>query len=397
MRIVDRNMQLVRSLSSHELELLSGFVSGNQTGRDAESCSALLRSIRHERHWLGCDCRLPMPVLNVALMDSGRLVLRNNPDGSQHAENCLYAHEYAPGGAPAAIKSQIIERESYDQPIALHVEFSGTRKGVVQQISRSGAVSAPQKKPLLSLLLTLMDVAGLTTYNPATKMPVADQFAGIRNAAQRFTLSPGLPMNGYLDTRISKQRLVALSDRLKKADVFAGHRRVGLLIDQVESVSGRKVEVVNGGSVEFFGHVERQGSSSFPALAMATVTTAKSGSRFYELAHISMVPIVGEGCMFPVLDDHERLHVLDLFGLLGWLHRTKSIVVMALRHPFSDESASFIELRSNRLIIWLDLRAPCPSAHRESTPHSLLRLGDFESMAALKKQIVARFLGSLSK
>lgn len=395
MWIVDRGIQVVRSLSEHERDLLVGFAQSALRGQDVERCNSLLRSIRGNGHWIGCDCQKPMPILNVALQDSGRLLLRNNPEGVLHAEKCIFAHDdKQPSKAKSGICQEVI-RFSNDSPIALHVEFQPSSKGEVHQISRSNAPRARGRKRLLSFLLSLMDSAGLTVYRPSSKWSLSEQYAALRTAAQQFTLSPGLPLGSYLDTRISRKGLFALATKLKQAKEFGAHRRAGLLLDRIESVKGRSVVPLNGDGMDFFGHVERAASCGHPALGLASVTTIKPGSQFYELGNIALVPILSGTCMFPVNDEHERPLLLDLFSLLDWMYQSKGVEVSAVRHPFAEEDAHLVELRSTKMILRVDLSEGIPTEAPPPAGLTTLQLSTMNSFASLKKLVASRFLGSI--
>lgn len=78
--VVDRNLQPLRKLGREEFEQAANFYAGAVV-----SAPQIIRDVRRDRYWLQCDCREPRPVMNVALRDEGRYVLRNNPDAAEHA------------------------------------------------------------------------------------------------------------------------------------------------------------------------------------------------------------------------------------------------------------------------------------------------------------------------
>ncbi|MFP5428876.1 MAG: hypothetical protein ACLGJA_24195, partial [Gammaproteobacteria bacterium] len=95
MRIIEKNATLVRSLTPAEEELLAGFASASLSGPAVLQANQMLMKVRSANQWLACDCRKDaLPVLNIALNgDTGRLILRNNPDTPEHAPGCPFTKD----------------------------------------------------------------------------------------------------------------------------------------------------------------------------------------------------------------------------------------------------------------------------------------------------------------
>lgn len=398
MWIIDKaNRQQVRSLTTGEVELLEKFVEDALGGQAAERANALLRGIRRDHQWLGCNCAKPMPVLHVALLDTGKLSLKNNQHGALHRATCVFRHENTSGKNEKRASSNTLDPIDPSSHIALHSEFSETSRGEVGKISRSSASRTERSQNrLIALLWSLCESAGLTAWSPVQRKTVSEQFAALRAASKRYTLSPGIPMEAYLDTRMTKQRLVAMSKRLRESKQFGHHRRVGLLLDVLDSVQGREVTLFDGDTVDFFGHLERQHRLSSPLLALATVTASRAHSNFYELGHIAALPVLSKTELFPVMNAEDRAYVAEIFRLLEWLFKARAIEVSALRRLSALPGEESLELRSRHLILHVDL-ATTALSEGEIPPVTMpetLRLCDYPSLDDFKKVIVKRFIGA---
>jgi len=392
MWIVDKRMQTVRTLGPDELALVTSFVEHTNRGQDVERANALLRGIRTDGYWLACDCNMPAPVMNVALLDSGRLVIRNNPDGHSHKEICPFAKDDSAGENQQKQSGHNIGRIGLDGHIALHVEFSGGSKGDVRQISKNGAISSSPKKKVLSVLLTLMEQAGLTRYDPTNGPSLTEQFAALRQAADRMTLHPGIPLGRYFDSRLNNQRLVAMSKRLREDIDFGSSRKVGLLVDIIDSIHGREITVSGGDSLHFFGRVERAAPVTSPSLALATVTSQQQGLRFFELGQVASVPVASKRILFPLHSGEQRESILDLFSLLEWLSK-KGVNVIAARHPFAVGRDHLIELRHRNKMLTLDLTEGLGGQAIESIEQpNIIALSQYRDISAMKRHIAGAFM-----
>jgi len=384
MRIIDRTLQTIRALSVVEQEALRLFAIGKSSPPE------LLSKVRMKQHWLACDCQSPAPIMHVALRDSGRVMLKNNPDGSDHRHGCPFARSANDNESVSRANSQSVDRLPIGGHVALHSEFQPIDKGLPQQISRSVALPKAKPKATLSLLLTLMELAELDTYCPSRPVSLSEQYAAIRHAAGRFVLSPGIPLTHVMDTRISKQRLVALAKRLRETKEFSARRRYGVLLDVIQKTGPRQLIIDDAGELDFFGNAEALHGRSAPLLTLATVASQEHGSGYYQLGKVAFVPVLSAHQLFPVVDDIDRENVQSLFGLLRWLHEKKQIVVTASRSLFQPGAGYGISLRHGAQVLDVDLNQstldgePLPSA-----PYSIKQAG---SLDALKKQLAGAII-----
>ena len=379
MRVIDRSLNSIRELSVVEQEELRLFVTGKA------GPPQLLSRIRLKGYWIACGCQQPSPVMHVALRDDGVISLKNNPDGFSHAPGCHFMRSSSENANRKHVAGRIADRVSLGGHIALHSEFHATTKGLTGQISRSATPSACQKNVILSMLLTLIEMAELGVYCPARPALLSEQFATIRHAASRFVLHPGIPLEHVLDTRITKARLVALAKRLRELDAFEGARRCGLLLDVIKSSGPRHLGIDDDNEISFFGNAEVLHGKSAPMLALATVTTQETNSAFYQLGKVAFVPVLSAHHLFPVVDDADRQVVGEIFGLLRWLHSKKEIQVTASRDVFQEGSGYGLTLRARGHLLEVDLN---PSIIDGPSPReTALSLSELGSLDALKKRI----------
>lgn len=397
MWILERDLRHFRSLSPVERELLSGYVTGDLSGRDTETAASLLRAIRRDQRWLGCDCVKPMPVLHIALRESGRLSLRNNPETGRHAAGCVFAHENillprSAGPEMAAGAFTFLKRSNFEICSSLARE--------VTQISRSAASGAQaagaSSKPLLSLLLTFLETANLNVWSPANSLGIADQYQQLREAASRFTLPPAVPLTDFFDTRINMQWLVAMATKLRATDRFKDRAKIALLVDTVTSVKGRAIQTSDGKEFSFHGHLERFGRLNSPSIAVGTVAKLAENGLF-ELVNVAAVPVMSRSELFPLYDECERDPLRDIAGLLKWLYEKKDLKVSMRRELFMACAPSTVELRSRSTVIQIDVCTqviqPAPKVALPNSSIERLYLHDFPDITMMKKVIASRFIG----
>ncbi|MCF6783705.1 hypothetical protein [Stutzerimonas stutzeri] len=379
MRIVDRSLICVRELSVVEHEELRLFVLGKA------GPPPLLSRVREKGFWFACDCRQPNPVMHVARRDDGVVSLKNNPEGFDHAPGCSFMRSPTDSANRRQASSRFSGRIVAGSHVALHSEFQANSKGLPSQISRSATPVSSQKNVLLSMLLTLIEIAELGVYCPARPVLLSQQFAAIRHAASRFTIHPGIPLEHVLDTRITKARLVALAKKLRELGGFGKSRRCGLLLDVIKSAGPRHLALEDGSEISFFGNAEALHGKSPPMLTLATVTTQDADSAFYQLGKVAFVPVLSANQLFPVVDDPDREVVAEIFGLLRWLHTKKDIQVTAFRDVFQEGSGHGLSLRSKGQLLEIDLN---PSIIDGLSPReTTLSLSELGSLDALKKRI----------
>jgi hypothetical protein len=398
MWIIDRQLKQVRALGADERALLVGFAVGALESKEEQQASDLLRKIRTANQWLECDCTQIVsmtghgvsPVLHVALMDDSRVVVRNNPEGALHLSDCPFSHDSISERTGSRSVSHTVSRLGEEAVVALHSEFRPPRQGPAQQNSRRNEPAEPKvkSKHLVSLLLTLIERADLHVYRPATKRSLTDQFAALKAAATAFTLAPGVALGNVLSTNINNQALVKMSMNLRVSDAFGESRRVGLLLDGVAKVSGHTITTATGQAIDYFGRTERSVPSSFPALALASVTTEKAGDRFYKVGNVAFIPTLSGSNFFPCVGDLDRVCSSEIMKLVDWFYSVKKIEINVFRHLFAADGGSLLVLRSNRLTLHLDFsRLPLAPDQAVEGPRTL-RLSDFDTFESLKKAII---------
>ncbi|MDH0960901.1 hypothetical protein EGJ86_22285 [Pseudomonas sp. o96-267] len=389
MRIIDRSLATIRKISLSEYESLRLFALGK-----ASAPRELLLRIRKDGHWLACECCHPAPVMHVAMRDTGMLSLKNNPDAADHTAKCPFARSGGENKTSGGTVSHKAERFVDGGHITLHSEIQPTGKRNTRQISRSDVVPRVRPKPVLSLLLSLMEMAGLHRYCPSAPVRLSDQYAALRAAAARFTVTPGIPLQHILDTRISKSRLFAMAKLLRETEQFGSSRRYGLLLDVITKVGPRQL-ICDGVELDFFGNAELLHGRSTPLLTLATVTTQEYGSNYYQLGKAAFVPVLSQHNLFPVVDDADRANVENLFGLLRWMHEKKEIEVAAARGLFQAGSGYVVELRHGANLLTVDLD-PSPLPDDAPSPAGFWSLARAGGIDALKKQLIIAILKGAS-
>lgn len=384
MRIIDRSLQTIRPLSVVEHEALRLFAIGKSSPPE------LLSKIRSKQQWLACDCQAPAPVMHVAQRDNGRVMLKNNPEAADHTDSCPFGRSGTDNLDAKRRSSQFMERFQPNGHVTLHSEFQRVSRGVTPQISRSSELPKPRPKAILSLLMTLMEVAELDTFCPASPKSLSEQYSAIRHAASRFVLKPGIPLTHLLDTRISKQRIVSLAKRLRETTEFGNARRYGVLMDVINKTGPRQLILDDGVELDFFGNAETLHGKSGPLLTMATLASQEHGSSYYQLAKTAFVPVLSANQLFPVVDDKDRENVQSIFGLLRWLNDKKKLKVVATRGLFQAGAGYCISLRNGAQILEVDLNPSEIDA--DSAFFAGCSITNAGGIDALKKQIIRTLL-----
>lgn len=389
MWIVARDGFTIRELSSSERALLVGYSQSTLTNHEHEQAARILRAVRKDTNWIGCDCCKPMPLLNVALRESGTLVLRNHPNGVPHTDNCPLIKQETDSGSGNEASSHSLVRVTPDGHVALHREFSGDSRGNPQQISRTGASSKTGKhKKQLSLLLSIAESASLNEYDPAKDKTLSEQFVRIREAMTRYTLAPAVPALSFTDTKIDKRRITQLALKLRDSTAFGTHRKYGLLIDLVHEFKGRSLTLKDDQTVDFFGHVEKFGAAQAPYLVLATVATQQARTSFFELGHLALIPVLSLRTFFPVLNSIERAQITGLIGIVDWLYEKHKVRVIMRRQLF--DSLNCLQFQGNGKLLNVDLSATSLGGESPSSILSLKECND--DLEILKKRVAKYFL-----
>jgi hypothetical protein len=395
MWIVNRQLQGIRTLNGGEIALIKSYLANTVAGIDVVRSTALLREVRSQHHWLTCGCTNPAPVMHVALLDTGRLVIRNNQNGPEHSAGCDFARQIAVGSARSQSKAAVVVKQQPDDLIRLHSNFSNAGAGKGSSTVSGKQQTSQPKKRLLSLLLTLMDMAELNRYDPADPQDNSAQFKALRDAADRLTVHPGIPLSRFFDTRVRKDRLFYMAKRLRESTDFGTNRKVGLMMDVIAGTAGRTIKLSNGDELDFFGSVERNFASHNPSLVLATVTTQQAGSKFFELGQLAVVPVASRNVMFPVGAGEDPKDVVRVLELLDWLQR-KGVRVVAVRYLFTSEGGSLIELRHTQKIVTLNLAEGQPKQDfdddKSAAPGEVLERCNYRDIDQMKRHIAKVFL-----
>lgn len=387
MWIIRKNGGSVRELSVDERALLVQFADGSCHGFAFDRASRLLRSVRQDNHWLACGCAKPAPTLNVAMRDTGQLVLRNNPTDAAHEESCPFAKMESSGDS-ARRTAAPISRYLPDSEISLHDEFAAPAQagGESPRAGGSKVGSQSRRKRQLSLLYTLIEAAGLHEYDPGSPKSISDQYQRLREVAGRYHLVGRVPLQ--LDTHLDKRALTLMAQRLRESTFFGRHRRVGLLLDMIEKVAGRELVLHGGKTLDFHGHLERVGTTQGPLLALVTVTNQAQSARYFEVGNVGVISALSRSCLMPVLDEAERMPLGELTALLDWLYKKHQRRVVMRRDLFAGGAC--IELVGRDRSISVQLFGH-PLVEDEDT----LLLSDPTKIDVFKKRVVKAFLSEV--
>ncbi|HFL2837225.1 hypothetical protein ACR3H8_20715 [Pseudomonas aeruginosa] len=386
MWIITHDKQHVRELSVAERSLVVRHTEGSLTRTEQADAASLLREIRKKSYWLGCDCvSKSMPIMNIALRDTGTLVVRNNASGPAHDPACPLLKQETDKSSGAA-RTEYVARVQPEGVLSLHKDFPSDSTSPGKTPTGTGSVSTGKRKKLLSLLLTVMESAGLHEFDPGNEKDLSAQFQRFREALWRFSLAPRVPVQSYSDTRIDRRRVVSLSMNLKESSSFGHHRKYGLMADVVSGTASRKISLLDGSELDFFGHIERWTDAPGPLMALATLTTQSARPNFFELGHVATIPVLSNKTLLPVSDGAERAHVESLLDLLRWLYGKKVRVI--LRRPLFADS-HFIDLQGRGRQLSVDLSSGLVPGAPPSP--SFLSLDEFEGDMDLLKRKVSGF------
>lgn len=123
MWIITHDKQHVRELSAAERSLVVRHTEGSLTRTEQADAASLLRDIRKKSYWLGCDCvSKSMPIMNIALRDTGTLVVRNNASGPAHDPACPLLKQETDKGSGAA-RTEYVARVQPEGILSLHKDF----------------------------------------------------------------------------------------------------------------------------------------------------------------------------------------------------------------------------------------------------------------------------------
>ncbi|MBV4536128.1 MULTISPECIES: hypothetical protein [Pseudomonas] len=391
MRIIEKNATLVRSLTPAEEELLAGFASASLSGPAVLQANQMLMKVRSANQWLACDCRKDaLPVLNIALNgDTGRLILRNNPDTPEHAPGCPFTKDEREADERRNETTPPPAWLAPDTPLRLIGDFRKTAEG--------GAAAEPgdrrEQQHLLSLLLTWIEISGLNVYATHLKKDLTAQFAELRSVASRYPLLERVPASNYLETRLDMKHMMMLKSRLREATVFANHRRHGLLLDCVDQIKARKLfNARSEDGFDFQGHHLYWGGSrtTGPLLALALYSPTMAGSHFYELIHVASVPVLSRAHLFPVYRDEEREPLKALVSLIDWM-ASKGVKVLMRRPVIGGQVMDELVLTSDQDRVLSVSLLEQPVGPEPETEH-FKRYADFKSLETFRKYVAGFFM-----
>ncbi|CAM3993063.1 hypothetical protein CCOS865_04633 [Pseudomonas reidholzensis] len=391
MRIIEKSATLVRSLTAAEEELLAGFAAGSLSGPAVLQANQMLMKVRSANQWLACDCRKDAaPVLNIALNgDTGRLVLRNNPDTPEHAPGCPFTKDEREAEERRNDPSPPPAWLAPDTPLRLIGDF----RKEAEAGSGGAAGERREQQHLLSLLLTWIEISGLNVYATHLKKDLTAQFAELRSVASRYPLLERVPASNYLETRLDMKHMMMLKSRLREATLFGNHRRHGLLLDCVEQVKGRKLfNARSEDGFDFQGHHLYWGGSrtSGPLLALALYSPATAGSHFYELIHVASVPVLSRAQLFPVYRDEEREPLKALVSLIDWM-ASKGVKVLMRRPVIGGQVMDELVLTSDQDRVLSVSLLEQPVGPEPETEH-FKRYADFKSLETFRKYVAGFFM-----
>lgn len=394
MRIIEKNASLVRSLTLAEEELLAGFAAGSLSGPAVLQANQMLMKVRSANQWLACDCRKDaLPVLNIALNgDTGRLVLRNNPDTPEHTPGCPFSKDEREAEQSRQESTPPPAWLAPDTPLGLIGDFrKASEQGPAGPVNEAAERRAQQH--LLSLLLTWIEISGLNVYASHLKKDLTAQFAELRSVASRYPLLERVPASNYLETRLDMKHMMMLKARLREATVFGNHRRHGLLLDCVDQVKGRKLfNARSEDGFDFQGHHLYWGGNrtSGPLLALALYSPATAGSNFYELIHVASVPVLSRAHLFPVYRDEEREPLKALVSLIDWM-ASKGVKVLMRRPVIGGQVMDELVLTSDQDRVLSVSLLEQPVGPEPDTEH-FKRYADFKSLETFRKFVAGFFM-----
>lgn len=379
MYVVNRKLGPVRKLDNAEIKALCEF---QRTG-ESEQATTLLRNVHRDSHWISCGCAEPRPVLNIALLEGGRYVLRNNPSCEIHALTCPFIKAETSVLTTSRLNSNIaLERIHPESFIPLHVKRSPQGTGVP---------ASGRGKRVLALLLSMIERAGISIYDPSKPIAISSQYAALRDSAMEFSMAGGTPFGGWLDTHIEPIRLFAMAKRLRAEPHQAAVLKWGAMLDVVEQIGARSITSGGGHMMPFYGRYECQFRSDSPTLALVTIAELDRPG-YFELCHVAAVPVLSKANLFPVVSATERAPLKELFGLVDWIYKTSGKPLILRRNIFDPVTNHLIELRSNKVQFFIDLNSDHQSPLISDNDSNILKLSELGSIAKLKKVIASRVL-----
>ena len=244
---------------------------------------------------------------------------------------------------------------------------------------------------VLALLLSMIERAGVSIYDPSKPIAISSQYAALRDSAMEFSMAGGTPFGGWLDTHIEPIRLFAMAKRLRAEPHQAAVLKWGAMLDVVDQIGARSITSGGGHIMPFYGRYECQFRSDSPTLALVTIAELDRPG-YFELCHVAAVPVLSKANFFPVVSAAERAPLKELFGLVDWIYKTSGKPLILRRNIFDPVTNHLIELRSNKVQFFIDLSSDHQSPLISDIDSNILKLSELGSIAKLKKVIASRVL-----
>ena len=202
---------------------------------------------------------------------------------------------------------------------------------------------------LATLLMTLLEQAGLTRIGPGQPLPpIADQYRALRTAGREIELEEGVALASFLCTYLpALPELVAKIARTPPERFRRSHRPHGLLVTMAAEAAVGQIRPLRGdpipvrGEIAIFGERDRHGQEAAgdrrarsPYLAACVVGRA-GPEEPVEVLKAYLHPCASQGHLMPVDSNLERQTLAQLLSLQDWLGKSRKVRV-TLDKPVFD-------------------------------------------------------------
>ncbi len=299
--------------------------------------AAVVRRHQHSGagRWFLCDCLgdVPRPPALVPVTEDH---IR------RHAEAPWPAHDPACDFYRDQAEQRLIcgsyARLAPRKPIPLVTRYKGPEhtKAAVTGRSRDR-----HRGRLATLLMTLLEQAGLTRIGPGQPLPsIADQYRALRTAAREMELEEGVALASFLCTYLpALPELMAKIARTPPERFRRSHRPHGLLVTMAAEAAVGQIRPLRGdpipvrGEIAIFGERDGHGQDAAgdrrarsPYLAACVVGRA-APEEPVEVLKAYLHPCASPGHLMPVDSNLERQTLALLLSLQDWLGKRRAVRV----------------------------------------------------------------------
>lgn len=368
-------------------QALSRWYSGKGSDADHRASVSLVTTARENCQWIACDClgdAKPPPLTSPAyLSEAETYYLRRLTSRPRHVRRCPFYLPQAPDRIRERPGDSLFEIEFPKGLFNAHKkapEKLAQKPEDQEPDDHSSSVAIPRLGRLMWMLLEAAHTNVLPSppSHGATQHGIKDEFARIRDAAQRFLIAPKVPLSEHLYFNVKEWESRRVQARLRESEDnwpvdFAPQ---AFLLLEAREISGTTIHTGLGdlkirNRLQHTGIIRAKVEPPFLVLAVVGEHSPREG---YLPLRAYAQPIF-KGNRFIPVDRHSDRVFLDLLISLQYRMRRKSVQV-AIKRPLFDIATQAGKVRPEAIVAFLDHRTGLEADFavqllRERTPQYL--------------------------